>query len=105
MPVSETSCHDCKAYVDRLLAEHVRWVEAKFEAAQLATDKFEGMLGARLSTMNEMRSQLDRQASLFVTRKEMDDALAVAFNKLLAIVSLLITVAAFVLGYITKAKP
>ena len=65
-------CQPCKEYLDRILQEQTRWITVQFDSMQRAVDKFESSLGLRLASMNEMRAQLDRQASLFVTRESLE---------------------------------
>jgi hypothetical protein len=102
-------CQDCRAYVDRLLEEKDRWVEAQLKAihrdldvrfagsdrvwsarldavesgrvlALRAVDKAEEQIRDRLAGMNEMRQQLDRQAGTFASQKQVDALQSVIDN-------------------------
>ena len=53
------------------------FIEAKLDAQALALTKAEAALNARLESMNEIRAQLDRQGSTFMTRDQFEAAHAI----------------------------
>jgi hypothetical protein len=64
-----------REYVDGRLGELEKRILAKLHATNDAVSKSERLLDARLEGMNEFRAQLNRQASLFMTRTEIESKL------------------------------
>lgn len=63
---------EAKEYSNHLFLEGKSYVDQHNISSQVAVDKAEHAMNVRLEAMNEFRSQLNTQASRFVTRDEVD---------------------------------
>lgn len=65
----EISLH---AYVERILAEHVRWADEKFSALDRALIIARDQDGKKFEQLNELRREVTTDRSLFVVRETYD---------------------------------
>jgi hypothetical protein len=63
---------ELREYVDVRIRELTRYYDSQLDTLRLATDKAERQLSTRLEGMNEIRDAMKDQASLFVTRGELE---------------------------------